>query len=400
VSQNQSALLLRDDAVYWLEPATGEALALSDPQASARLQAELDQRDHSVVFAAPAGDQHLLELAVTPEERRHLDASLPFMLEESLIHDIDDLHFARAPLSKDRYAVSVLEHACMQRWEAQLGELGSRVSWVPEPLLLPWSDGEWTLLVESDSALLRYGRCLGTRMERQLLPTLLAALATEQEPQRIVIYGQDENADRALLPMTAEAAIEWRRGGLAAAMLLGEEQQTPVLDLRQGGYALQLPYGRWWRQWQSMAALMLVALSVYLLAGWLDYRRLERENIALRQEIQAVYRGVNPRGAVVDAPKQLSRQLAALRGGGSGASFTALLAPVGEAIAERPDTVLASLNYSQRSAELRINLLAPSFAEVEELRAGLVSRGYDATLENSSRSGSSVRARMRIGAGS
>jgi general secretion pathway protein L len=227
----------------------------------------------------------------------------------------------------------------------------------------------------------------------------LLRLPTEQEPQRIVIYGQDENADRALLPMTAEAAIEWRRGGLAAAMLLGD-QQTPVLDLRQGGYALQLPYGRWWRQWQSMAALMLVALSVYLLAGWLDYRRLERENIALRQEIQAVYRGVNPRGAVVDAPKQLSRQLAALRGGGSGASFTALLAPVGEAIAERPDTVLASLNYSQRSAELRINLLAPSFAEVEELRAGLVSRGYDATLENSSRSGSSVRARMRIGAGS
>jgi type II secretion system protein L len=212
----------------------------------------------------------------------------------------------------------------------------------------------------------------------------------------VVIYGQDERADRELLSPPLEADVEWRRGGLGSAMLLGETR-APVLDLRQGEYAAQLPYARWWLQWRSLAALLLVALSLHLLSGWFDYRRLERENLALRQEIESVYRGVNPRGAVVDPEKQLSRQLAGLRGSGGGGSFTALLAPLGEAIAARPDTVLASLNYSQRTAELRVNLIAPSFDEVEALRAGLVAQGYDATLENSSRSGTSVRARLRIG---
>ena len=66
-------------------------------------------------------------------------------------------------------------------------------------------------------------------------------------------------------------------------------------------------------------------------------------------------------------------------------------------IASADGMQLASLNYSQGSRELRINLLAPDFGAVEGLRAALTQDGLDATLENSSRSGDRVRARLRIG---
>ena len=102
---------------------------------------------------------------------------------------------------------------------------------------------------------------------------------------------------------------------------------------------------------------------------------------------------------MVDAERQLRRQLAALRGGEVGASFSALLAPLGEAVAAGRGVLLASLNYSQRSGELRLNLLAPDFAAVETLRQRLVEAGLEASLETSSRSGERVRARLRVGAG-
>jgi type II secretory pathway component PulL len=55
------------------------------------------------------------------------------------------------------------------------------------------------------------------------------------------------------------------------------------------------------------------------------------------------------------------------------------------------------LTYSQSRGELRINLLAPDFGAVERLQSALSAQGVQATLENSSRSGDQVRARLRIG---
>lgn len=450
MSENLSVICLRDDRLCWLD--AGKVFALDDkePQALERLRLTLAQRDHKVVFAVPGGETRLLELDVTPEERKHLDASLPYMLEESLSDNIDGLHFSRLKLDRDRYLVAIVDKQAMQRWEENLGEFAGLVPWVPEALLLPWSGGEWTLVVGADSTLLRVGRGRGSRIENALLPTLLASLLaetvvsetgvsetgvaeagstqisstatgaadkslTEADPtkgestkgesdlQRVVVYGQDESADLALLSTLSSlkaGTVQWRRGGLPEALLLSRSQdrrQDPALNLLQGDYAPQLPYARWWGQWRKVAALLLVALSIHLLSAWLDLRRFERENVVLRTEIQSIYRQVNPRGAVVDAEKQLRRQLDALRGGGAGTSFTGLLAPFGAMFSEQSNMQLASLSYSKRSAEIRVNLLAANFADVESLRSALETAGYMATLESSSRSGDRVRARLRIG---
>ncbi len=396
MSENQSVLLLRDDSLCWLKAGEERARVLSDAEQIDRLRQQLAGRDHRCVFAAPGAAVRLVELPVTPEERRHLDSSLPFMLEESLAADLEGQHFARMALDKGCYAVAIVDRAAMQDWEDALGEFAPLVPWIPEPLLLPWQAGEWTLVFEETSALLRFGRCAGTRIEMSLLPSLLEALLSEAPPARVVLYGLDEAGDRKRLPDALDAPVEWRRGTLATALLLNDPSPAQ-LNLLQGDFAPQLPYARWWAQWQRVAALLLVALLVHMLSGWLDYRRLERENLVLRSEIQSIYREVNPRGAVVDAQKQLQRQLAALGGSEAGGSFTGMLAPLATLLAERRDMVLASLNYSQRNAELRVNLLAPDFAEVEALRAALLTAGFEASLESSSRSGERVRARLRIG---
>jgi len=396
MSENRSVIALRDGGLFWLRSET-PPLSLEDESVRDSLRVELDRRDHHVVFAAPGSELRLVDLAVKPEERRHLDASLPFMLEESFTEDIDSLHFAKLMLGRQRCAVAVVAHRVMQDWIDTLGEFAGRMPWLPEPLLLPGSDEEWTLLLDDDAALLRFGSCQGTRIELRHLTSLLAGLAAARPlPERLVVYGTDEEQDRSLLPPELNAQAQWRRGDLAAAMLLAAEE--PPLELRQGPYAQQLPYRRWWRQWRAVAILTGAAVALHLVSGWLDLQRLERQNLSLRADVEALYRSVNPRGALVDAERQLSRQLAALRGGGDGGSFTALLSPVAAGMAAADGLRLASLSYSQSRGELRLNVLAPDFASVETLRASLTGRGIDATLESSSRSGERVRARLRIGA--
>jgi len=148
-----------------------------------------------------------------------------------------------------------------------------------------------------------------------------------------------------------------------------------------------------------VAALLLAALSLQLASGWLDLRHLKQENLALRAEIQSVYRSVNPRGAAPDAERQLRRQLEELGGGGGGPAFTVLLAPLAEVLDEQDGATLASLNFNQRSGQLRVNMLVGDFGAVERIRAGLASSGLKATLENSSRAGDQVRARLLLEAG-
>ena len=395
MNEQRTVLCLRADALSWFAPGAAQAEPVSAAEVKARLAA---RREHRVILAVPGADTRLLELPVAREERRHLDTSLPFMLEESLSEDIETLHFARQSLEAGRYAVAVSAQNAMQRWRAALGDLWDKLPWVPEPLLLPWDRGAWTLVCAADSALLRYGRAAGTRLEYPLLEPLLEGLLERETPERVLVYGDDETRDRARLPAALRERCEWRQGGLGAA-LRRADASAPLLDLRQGAYAPRLPYARWWRQTRALAALLLAALLLHALALWMDLRRLQRQDVALRGEIQALYREVNPRGAVVDAERQLRRQVAALRGGEVGTSFSALLAPLGEAVAAGSGVLLASLNYSQRSGELRLNLLAPDFAAVETLRQRLVEAGLEASLESSSRSGERVRARLRVGAG-
>ncbi|MEM9314813.1 MAG: type II secretion system protein GspL [Pseudomonadota bacterium] len=393
MSENRSVLAQRDGQLCWLRPGM-EPTALDSEENRSALLAELSRRQHHVIFAAPGGDVRLLEIDVAAEERRHLDTSLPYRLEDSFTDDIETLHFARRMYERDRCAVAVVAHASMEAWHERLAEFADLLPWVPEPLLLPRKNGEWVLVLEGDSALIRWGAYAGSRIELSLVPMLLGGLVAQHTPERLVVYGLDEAESLACLPDDLRDLAEWRRGDLSAALWLADE--TPTLDLLQGNYAPGLPYTRWWSQWRSVAALVGVALVLHIASGWLDLRRLERENESLRREIETVYRGVNPRGNLVDAERQLRQQLAGLRGGEAGSTFSAALAPLASGVAELSGVQLASLTYSQARSELRLNLLAPDFNAVEELRAGLASRGLGATLESSSRSGEAVRARLRL----
>jgi len=396
INRNWNALRLVGERLAWYRPdSDAEPVWLDDEENWQRLLDVVHAGQAPFCFAAPATDVRLQRLHITADEKKHLAKSLPYMLEEQLAQDVDTLHFATREIASLDYGVAICELSCMQRWQSLLSDLPVAL-WLPEPLLLPWRDGQWCLLLEAGQALLRTGQCEGAGLERELAGALLqSAMAESGEPDALVIYGEDQAADLALVPEPLQDRAQWRRGNLASALLLSDDLEQGI-NLLQGSYAPRLPLRRWWDDWRRVAAVLGLAVGLHLLATWADYAQLDRQNLALRGAIEGSYRQANPRGAVVDPERQLQRQLNELRGGGQGSGFVSLVADVGEVLAANPGTSVASLNYSQRGGEMRLNIIAADYSTVEKIRADIGAAGLEAVLENSSAQGDGVRARLRV----
>lgn len=395
--RDTAVVRLAEGRLAWYPPGAGvEPRWLDDDVARGDLLATLADRRLKVCFAAPGADARLLVQPVAPEEKKHLVKSLPFMLEEQVAADVDNLHFAYCPLEQGEYAVAITALERMAEWQALLAELPGIASWTPEPLLLPWQAGEWCLVVEGTSVIVRFGRCGGFTVERDLTAAMLESVAAEHgEPEAIVIYGSDLGADTALVPERFRELVQWRRGNLCAALMLSETGEVN-LNLLQGAFAPRLPLARWWRQWRAVAAVFGAAILLQMVATYADYRQLSKQNLALRGAVEASYRQAFPKGAVVDAEKQLRRQLDALGGSSQGSGFVNLMEQVGSAINASPGTRIATINYSDKDDEMRLNITAADFEGVEQLRSRINDAGLEAVMESSSSRGDRVSARLRV----
>jgi general secretion pathway protein L len=396
--QNTAVIRLIGDRLAWYPPgASDQPLWLDNDIAREKLLSTLSQRRMNLCFAVPGADARLLTLPLTAAEKKHITKSLPFMLEEQVAEDVEDLHFAHTPLGKDELAVALCTATKMAQWQEQLAAFPGVTQWLPEPLLLPWHEGEWCLVLEEDQAIVRLGQCVGFALERDMLEQVLLAHSGEtQVPKSIIVYGSDQSSDTALLPAQLQELVQWRNGDLCAALMLSEGDSLN-LNLLMGAYAPRLPFERWWRQWRAVAAVFAVAFGLQLASSYADYRNLSAENIALRTAVQDSYRTAFPKGAVVDAEKQLRRQLDALGGTGQASGFVSLMEQVGSVVSELPGTSIATINYNEKGDEMRLNVIAADFEGVERLRSRINEVGLEAIMESSSAQGEKVRARLRVG---
>lgn len=397
---NSTVIRLVNGRLAWYAPGTSdEPRWLDEAESRDSLYAAMAEQRMVLCFAPPGADVRLLRLSLTSEEKKHIGKSLPFMLEERVAEDIDELHFASVALDKLDLGVAVCSIERMEAWQSELADFPGIRLWLPEPLLLPWRNGEWCIVLEGEDAIVRFDQCGGFTVERALLPAMLAGLPVDQpEPGAVIFYGGDQAADTALLPERLQAKIQWRRGNLASALLLGETPQ-PTLNLLQGDFAVRLPVARWWREWRAVAAVFALAFGLQLVATYTDYLKLERENLALRGAVENSYRKAFPRGNAPEPEKQLQRQLAAMRGSGQNSGFVHLMEQVGAVVAGNKGTTIDTINYnfSDRGGEMRMNIVAADFEAVERVRAGINKAGLEAIMESSSAQGDKVRARLRVG---
>ncbi len=393
--RESAVIRLLDNTLVWYPPGSSDdPRSLEDEGEREQLAALAAARRAPVLFAVPGGDVSLREVSISAAEKRHIAKSLPFMLEDDFAGDVENLHFASRELDKLELGVAACTHDAMERWQALMEQLPSAAQWVPEPLLLPWRAGELCIVIEDQQLVVRSAANEGFTAERGLAASMLGTLP-EDTADTVIVYGLDQAADTELLPTWMRERMQWRTGNFAAALMLAEEERQP-LNLRQGDYGANLPLEQWWRQWRLVAGVFGAAFLLQVGSTYANYSNLEKENLQLRRQIESAYRQVVPRGAVVDAERQLTRQLEDLRGGGQSISFVSLMDRIGGVVAKQQGAQVATINFSDKLGDVRINLVAPDFNAVEAIRASLEEQGMNATTENTNRQGNVVRARLKV----
>lgn len=337
-------------------------------------EAALRSQGSRIVVLAPASPMMTCVAELPPTPSARLRQALPYALEEQFAEDVESLHFAMGKRDSDgKLPVVAVDRDLMSRWQALFAEAELRPHvMLNEALALPWNEGEWSLLLQDDEALLRSGTAQAYNIPMaQLAPWLAVALHARTTPLsrvRVLDARQGDN-DSVWQEGLTGIEIAYEKVDSALSLLAGADLSGSI-NLLQGDFSRKEQLGRLWRPWRATAAMLGVWL---LLQGGMsvgNYFSLSARDAKLYAAIEQVYRETFPETRNVVNPRvQMERQLASLQGGGNGGAFVFLLAASGPVLGEIDGLELRNLRYRQDELELELEL--KDLASLDRLREAL-----------------------------
>lgn len=302
-----------------------------------------------------------------PEAKLRL--ALPNLLEERLLSDPADCHFAFTPQARSgtvttiasapKLPVAVINRALLTSALDALSEAGyrpraaySEIYVVPAP-----AAGVLSVRLDRGRGIARSGKHDGFAFEFDgaSLPAPLLLAVRQLGIRRVQAYGRDagklvqfaeqlgvavDASQREIDVSATESAVNLLQGAFAPGGLLGSLSLPKLTTAR-----LKVPL-----IWSGVAvAVFLVGMNAY----WL---KLEAEAKAIRAQMETAFRSAFPEAtAVVDPVLQTQRQLGALRARSGMASpddFSVLNAQVAQLLSLAPIGSVAGIEY--REGALRV----------------------------------------------
>jgi general secretion pathway protein L len=349
-----------------------------------------------LVVLAPGAEVLVTEVEIPGRRGRLLRQSLPYLLEENLVDEVDQLHFASGPTGPaGLLPVAAVSRERLNRWLAMLAEAGLVTEiLIPATMAVPISPGQWTVVLAGQEFLARYNNWQLVAGEAENLGTyLVPATASENsQPEARIIdcNGAGHPPELAGITVSSTSTAEFM------AVLVEGFNSSPYFNLLQGEFArgaLWLDVLRRWRL-PVVAALILAILGITSLT--LDYFLLRREAARLNREITATYLRAFPGSRVVNPRAQMEQKLAALRDAGQlqGNFFTFYdkMAPLA---ANAKGFNLDTLRFQNNRLEMELNI--QDLQTLEQLRNDLSQAPeLSAEIRNAESSGGKVRARLVV----
>ncbi|MDZ7281929.1 general secretion pathway protein GspL [Sphingomonas sanguinis] len=304
----------------------------------------LPQGDGEVIAVAPADAVSLHWADIPARSTAQAAAAARLLAAEVSAAPMDELHVAVGEDEGGARAIGIVNRGAMAGWLARLGAAGvDPVAVVPAPLLLPRPDEGYVRGDLAGQGVVR-GRASGFADEPGF---------TE------IVAGEEPLAD-----LDAD--------GIEAA--LGAAAVSPALDLRQGVFARRRGFVIDWRLVRRLAWLGLAIIVATLAIDFVRWTKYSFAADATEAKIEQVARTALPRGeTLVDADRQLTERLSAVRGPGQGFSRTA--AAVFAAVRSVPGTELTALDF-QPSGDIRLGVAVDREALATDLKRAIEAEGF------------------------
>ena len=407
----------------WLNGGQAESEASGSLDA---LRAVLGNVGQQAWLLLPGAKVVTRELEYTEKEKKHLRNLLPFQLEESIVGDIDDLHVALGTPTAGKVTLAYTDKQWLKSIFNQFANIGVEITrcW-STPLLLPLQApvsqepleptlleteaaeanlsaipfATWVVGLENGQVNLRFAEQEGFSVPLPLLSPALDLLISAQKVGDNLPYLVMRANDQAELDALYNNLPELLAERVSAQVLVDQWQldyDGRAIDLCQAEFSQRLPLERWMKIWRDVGILALITFVVYVGVLGFNIYKLNKQNLQLRQQMEATYRSVMPNGQSDDPEKRLRLKLQQLQPKTQSGSVTAMFSGVLPIVAVNPDVTVKVISYSADTGEMSINVQAHSFNTIDALRQSISAQGFTAELLTANAQGDINTGRIKI----
>ena len=317
---------------------------------------------------------------------KKLDLMLPFIAEEYILSNPDDVHVIIAARDGDRATLAIVQKSWMDDFMNSLSLSKIQVKRMfPDCLLLPLIKDTWTLAREETTLLVRTGQLEGFALNlansdvQAAYHSLQMALKEKNQfikPTTLRAYGE-----------LSETLKEWESnlGVHVGQMIKGDWRSNKLLtpfNLLQKEFLGPNDFVQRLYNFKGCVILAIFILILHfcftLVEVGLQYQKIHQIN----QQMIFLFKSSFPdTAAIVDAPLQMQRKFQEAQhasGEVSNSDYQPLLASISQIIGSIPSENLISMAYQDQKIMLMFRV--QSMDQAEAVRKKLIDGGLNATL--------------------
>lgn len=339
--------------------------------------------DADIIAVIPAQDVLLTQANLPKMNKQRLMQALPFALEEQLLDDVENLHFAVSDSQiGDSLPVAVISKLKIQAWLNALKAANiSPSAMVPLTFALPFEHNTWHINTHEDICTVRTGKFSGFTCEPDNLKTFLdLKLAEEKDKESIQMF----------------------RSKLSETQLL-EQSATQILNdlpinLLQGEYRAKRKATQVKKIWLLAGGLAAAWIVVALFSSIVSFFILHHQVSNIENSINVIYKRNFPQATSVVAPRQrMEEKLKASFAQANQNNFLALLSLLAKSKKDNNGIRFQSLDF--REKQLTLEVIADNFDALDTFSEALIQQGLSLKRQNAAISGAQVKANLLIKAG-
>ncbi|PHN83844.1 type II secretion system protein GspL [Vibrio splendidus] len=365
--------------VQWLVWSTSQQEVIASGELSSWEQ--LDEltpyaEKRSCIALLPGNECLIKRVEIPKGAARQFDSMLPFLLEDEVAQDIEDLHLTI--LDKDASHATVcgvdrewLKHALELFREANI--IFRKV--LPDTLAVPFEEQGISALQIDQHWLLRQGHYQAVSISEAWLPMFLQSdwvvAGEEEQATTIFSYTAMPSDD-----VQQQSGVEWQAKPAELVMsLLSQQAITSSVNLLTGTFKTKSSFSKYWRVWQKVAVAACLLVAVIVTQQVLKVQQYEAQAEAYRAESERIFRAVLPGKQRIPTISYLKRQMndeaKKYGGSGEGDSLLGWLALLPETLGQVKSIEVESIRYDGNRSEVRLQAKSSDFQHFETARVKL-----------------------------
>ncbi len=330
----------------------------------------------SCIALLPGNECLIKRVEIPKGAARQFDSMLPFLLEDEVAQDIEDLHLTVLDKDANHATVCGVEREWLKQALDTFREANIIFRKVlPDTLALPLEEQGISALQIDQHWLLRQSNYQAVSISEAWLAMFLqsdwVALDDEEQSPTIFSYTALPSDD-----VQQQSGIEWQAKPAELVMsLLSQQAITSGVNLLTGTFKTKSSFSKYWRVWQKVAIAACLLVAVIVTQQVLKVQQYEAQAEAYRTESERIFRSVLPGKQRIPTVSYLKRQMndeaKKYGGSGDGDSLLGWLALLPETLGQVNAIEVNSIRYDGNRSEVRLEAKSSDFQHFETARVKL-----------------------------